>query len=242
MKIIGDTHTHTSACQHAYSTITENAARARLLGHRFLALTDHAPTMLGCPHEWYFINLPRFIPRTLDGVVMLRGCEANILEDGTLDLNDNTLKPLDWVIASMHGGIMPTGLSQQTYTDLWLKIAENPYVDCIGHMGQEKYKPDYEKVLTAFAKNNKVVEINNSSPVSRPGCEDNCREIVGLCKKLGVKLVLSSDSHFYETIGNVDWAASLVTDEDYPQRDILNLDYHRFAGWLAAKKGILLPE
>lgn len=242
MKIIGDTHTHTLACQHAYSTITENAARARLLGHRFLALTEHAPAMPGCPHEWYFINLPRFIPRILDGVVMLRGCEANILEDGSLDLDDKILETLDWVIASMHGGIVPTGLSQQTYTDFWLKIAENPYVDCIGHIGQEKYKPDYERVLTAFAKNNKVVEINSSSPMSRPGCEDNCREVVRLCKKLGVKLVLSSDSHFYETIGKVDWAASLVTEEGYPETDILNLDYRRFAQWLTAKKGIQLPE
>ncbi|MEG0541894.1 MAG: PHP domain-containing protein, partial [Angelakisella sp.] len=200
MKIIGDTHTHTVACEHAYSTVTENANHAKSLGHRFLALTDHCPAMPGCPHEWYFTNLPRFIPQELDGLVVLRGCEANILKDGTVDLSDDILKPLDWVIASMHGGIMPIGFSKEKYTNIWLKIASNPYIDCIGHLGQLKYMPDYETVIRAFVENNKVIEINNSSPVSRPGCEDNCREIVRICKKLGAKLVLSSDSHFYSTI------------------------------------------
>ncbi|MEG1943049.1 MAG: phosphatase, partial [Angelakisella sp.] len=58
MKIIGDTHTHTTACGHAYSTVLENIDYAASIGHRFLALTEHCPAMPNCPNNWYFANLP----------------------------------------------------------------------------------------------------------------------------------------------------------------------------------------
>ena len=45
MNIIADTHTHTLACDHAYSTISENAAAAAGKGLRFLAMTEHTPQM-----------------------------------------------------------------------------------------------------------------------------------------------------------------------------------------------------
>ncbi|MEG2088140.1 MAG: phosphatase [Angelakisella sp.] len=242
LKLAGDTHTHTIACQHAYSTVLENAAYAKKLGHRFLALTDHGPQMAGCVHSWYFMNLPKFVPRELDGVVLLRGCEANILENGTLDLPEAALANLDWVIASMHRGLTPQELSEAEYTAYWLKIAENPYIDCIGHLGNSIYRCDYPAVIEAVAAHGKVVEINSSSPISRPGCEEACHQIIRLCKEYGVPLVLSSDAHFATGIGNVAWASQAVLEEDYPTENILNLDYRRMADWLQAKKGLLLPD
>lgn len=241
-KIAGDTHTHTIACQHAYSTITENARYAASQGHRFLAITDHTPSMPGCVHNWYFVNMPRFVPRVLEGVVILRGCELNVLEDGTGDLDNSEIAELDWVIASMHRGIMPVGLAPEKYTLAWLKIAENPYIDCIGHMGHGSFACDYEMVISAVAQHGKAVEVNSSSPTSRPGCEDNCRRIVELCKQYSVPIVLSSDSHFHTCIGNVEWASQLVDEVGYPEEKILNLDYSRMRAWLINKKGLELPE
>lgn len=244
LKIAGDTHTHTIACQHAFSTIQENVTQAGRLGHRFIALTDHGPAMEGCVHHWYFSNLPRFVPQELDGLVLLRGCEANVLAGGSLDLDSSILGNLDWVIASMHRGetLMPVGLAPEIYTEAWLNIARNPYVDCIGHMGHTAFFCDYETVIEELARQGKVVEINSSSYLSRPGSEPNCREIIRLCKKHGVKLVLSSDAHFYTGIGQVDWSVQAVEAEDFPASDILNLDYSRMRRWLMDKKGLSLPE
>lgn len=242
MKIIGDTHTHTIACKHAYSTLLENVAAAKTAGLHFLALTDHGPAMEGSTHIWYFMNLPKFVPPLLDGLVILRGCEANIMPGGVLDIDNHTLAALDWVIASMHRNLAPSGLSKKEYTDLWLKVLENPYIDCVGHLGHPAFDCDHEAVVMAAARLGKAVEINSSSPTSRPGCEENCRDIIRLCKKHGVKLVLSSDAHFATGIGQVDWSMAEVTAAGFPEQDILNLDYNRMAGWLKNKKGLVLPE
>lgn len=242
IKIVGDTHTHSSACQHAYSSVLENIAQAKKLGHKFLALTEHGPILAGCPHHWYFSNIARMIPQVVDGLVILRGCEANILNGGEVDLAPSILASLDWVIGSMHSTVMEENLPAEEYTKFWLKIAENPHIDCIGHIGQERFKPDYETVIKAFAENNKVVEINSSSPQSRPDSIENCKEVIRLCKKHGVKIVLSSDAHFVTAIGQVEYASKLVEENDFPMEQIINTDYNIFAEYLYEKKGIVLPK
>ena len=103
MKIIADTHTHTVASGHAYSTITENARAARERGLRFLCMTDHAPKLLGAPTEVFFGAMMNILPPEIEGVHILRGVEVNILDrEGNLDLKPRILAGLEWVIASMH--------------------------------------------------------------------------------------------------------------------------------------------
>lgn len=72
-----DTHTHTLASTHAYSTIHDYLAVAKQKGIRLFATTDHGPAMADAPHFWHFVNL-RVLPRMVDGVGILRGIEANI--------------------------------------------------------------------------------------------------------------------------------------------------------------------
>lgn len=241
MKIAGDTHTHTVACGHAYSTVDENVRWAAQQGHKFIAITEHGPSMPCGPHKWFVENL-HVLPPVLHGVAVLRGCESNVTPDGGVDLTDRVLDKLQWVIASMHRDVMPEGLSQEDYTKAWLAIAENPKIDCIGHMGQLYAVCDYERVVKAFAANGKAVEVNSGSFVSRKGSEANCIQIVKLCKEYGVPVVLSSDAHFYTQIGQVENSESIIKAADYPESSILNLDYERFATWLENKKGITLPR
>ena len=101
MQIIAETHSHTLAGSHAYSTLYENVKAAAKKGLKFLCVTEHAPKMIDGPHEWFFNNLPATIPDVLDGVIVLKGAEANILDfKGSLDLSEKQLEHLDWVIAS----------------------------------------------------------------------------------------------------------------------------------------------
>lgn len=242
MQIVGDTHTHTLASGHAYSTLLENVAYAKKIGHRFLATTDHTGAMPQAPHRWFFENLPRTVPRILDGVVILRGCEANIQVDGTLDLAEEVVMELDWVIASMHQHILPVDLGEDTYTRLWVAMAQNPQVDVFGHMGQPKYRCDYRAVVEAMAKGRKILEVNAASPRVRKGSEPNCLELLRLCKEYGVEVVLSTDAHFATIIGQVEEAVELIRKADFPQELILNLDYNRFCRSLEERKGIILPQ
>lgn len=101
VQIIADTHCHTVASSHAYSTVDENAAYAASVGMKVLAITDHAPGNAGCSAPMAFYNLV-VLPRTISGVVVLRGAEANIVDyEGNLDLDNTCYSRLDWINASI---------------------------------------------------------------------------------------------------------------------------------------------
>ena len=235
--VIAETHCHTIACGHAYSTLYENAQAAAAKGIEFLCLTDHAPAMEDGPHHWFFKNIVNVVPDRLAGVNILKGAEVNILDyEGKLDLPDEYLKKLDWVIASYHIVCIEPG-SKEDCTKGWLAIAENPLVDVIGHCGDSRYPFDHQKVVQAFAKHGKIVEINAHSFSCRPGTLENCREIAQWCKQYEVPVVCSSDAHFFTQIGEVDQALNMLREIDYPEELILNLDRERFLSIAREKTG-----
>ena len=237
MQIIADTHVHTIASEHAFSTLTENLNEAKAKGLRFLAITDHAGKMPGAPSDTYFFALPGSMPLEYGGVYLLRGCEVNIMDEtGSLDLSDHLLSRLEWVIASVHG-ILTAPMSVEQSTNMWLTIAKNPHVDVIGHCGEVKFEFDYERVIPEFGKNGKIVEINANSYRSRPSSVKNCIEIARLCAKHGVPLVLSSDAHFAADVGNVEGALRIVSEANVPEELILNASAERFAAFLSQKTG-----
>ncbi|NVY96249.1 phosphatase [Lactobacillus sp. DCY120] len=221
-----DTHTHTLASVHAYSTLWENMQVAQEKGLTGLVVTDHAPGLgLGDTFpKTYFGNMRKAIPQTVEGFRIFKGVEANILDyDGNLDLPTTTLQKLDVVIASCHRQVVkPTTLEQQD--QLWLKVAHNPYVDIIGHPGDEQFRFSFAKVLPEFKKYHKIVEINSSSFPYRQNARHNCREIALLCKKYQIPITVSSDAHFCTEIGNFQEALAMLTEIDFPQKLIMNRD------------------
>lgn len=227
MDIIADCHTHTVACDHAYSTVTENCGAAAERGLNFIAMTEHAPAMPGTPAPVYFANL-RVIPNVVSGVVLLKGVEANILDsEGTLDLPDRILSELDWVIASMHvPTFKPAG--KKEHTDAWLAVVENPLVDVLGHTGDGRYPFDMEAVIKACARHNKIVEINAHSFSVRPGSEVNCPKIARICAKEGVRVIVDSDAHYCASVGRVQPALDMLAELDFPEELVVNSSYERF--------------
>ena len=96
MKYEVDTHWH------AYSTVVENAREAANKGLKMIVITDHGPALGEGINRYYFGNMT-VIPRQIEGVYILRGIEANILDcKGTLDLPERYLKKLDIVLAGLH--------------------------------------------------------------------------------------------------------------------------------------------
>ena len=237
MHFVAETHSHTNACSNAFSTLYENVLACKRKGLPFLCVTEHGPDIPDAPHYWFFKNLVKVVPSLLEGIILLRGAEVNILNyEGKLDLSDKILENLEWVIASYHTCCCEPSTIED-HTKGWLAVAKNPLVDVIGHCGDERFRFDYETVMKEFAKNDKIVEINAHSFECRPGSEKNCREILLLCKKYGVKIVASSDAHFFESLGDCQASLKMMEEVDYPRELILNIDYDRFLAEARKRSG-----
>ena len=241
MKLIADLHTHTLFSSHAFNTVTEMITQAQKLGLKAIAITDHGPKMPDSGHVWHFINKNQ-LPKKMDDLVILYGAEANVMNvEGELDIREYYLKDLDWVIASIHKEIIPQ-LSFEEATQLWLNIAENPYVDMIGHCEQVQHFFDYEKVVPVFAKNNKVVEINVNSAVVRPTGQQNMVELAKLCKKYGCKIAVNSDAHSIYKIGTTGNVLEMLESIDFPQELVINASYENFINELKIHNKYILKQ
>ena len=234
---VADLHCHTVASTHAYSTVAELAQAASGQGLCAVACTDHGPAMQDAPHIWHFANL-HILPRVMSGVRVLQGIEANVMDGGRLDIDNELAGKLEVVVASMHGGIMPDGDEERT-TAAWLAVAENPHVDIIGHSGQPAFAFDYERVIPAFGRGGKAVEINEASFTVRSASIPNCRRIAALCKKHGVRVSLDSDSHCAAQVGRTPRGLRLLEELDFPPELIINSSPERLAAFFR-ERGIEL--
>lgn len=230
-----DTHTHTVASAHALSTVLEMAEYAAAAGLKGLIITDHGPALPDGAHEWHFGSLSN-LPDVICGVRVLHGAEANILDyEGTIDLIPRYQRELDWVIASFHEPCCAPGTVAQI-TNAYLKLAENPYVDVIGHSGSPDYAYDYERVLPVFKAKGKLVEINSHTFDARKRSVENCRKIALLCKELRIPVVVSSDAHTCFSVGDVAKALEMLNSINFPSELILNFQFADLAHYIEHKR------
>ncbi|MEZ9876732.1 phosphatase [Vibrio breoganii] len=233
MEIVVDSHTHTIASGHAYSTIIENALASKNKGLKLLCTTDHAPEMPGAPHYWHFNN-QRILPRFLHDVGILRGVEANTLNvEGQLDLPPSSYQHLDWVIASFHEPVF-TPSTEEVHTRALINVIRNGQVDVLGHLGNPNYPFDIEAVLKCAKEHNVAIEVNNTSLTgkSRKGSDVRCSRIVELGKEIGVYFTTGSDAHFCEEIARLDLAKTLLSQHEIDESKILTTSTTRFLNFL----------
>ena len=235
MKFVLDVHCHTIASGHSYSTVHDIAREAKNNGIDLFALTDHGPEMPGAPHLYHIKN-QRVIPRVIDGVIVLRGVEVNIMDyEGELDMRDADLAELDIVIASLHHVCINPGTMEQN-TNALIKAMENKHVDIVGHIGNPLFPIDSEKVVKAAKEHNVLIEINNSSfSVSRDGSKENCSHIARLAKENGNMVVLGSDCHIAFDVGNFESAGKLLEVVGIPEENIMNTSVQKLIDFLESK-------
>lgn len=218
LKLVADLHTHSIASVHAYATITEIAQEAKELGLFAVAITDHAHI----PDSQYFGSLV-LIPEYFRDVRILRGIEANVLDyNGNIDVHDQLASKLDIIIASIHGSKIDGEPNIEKCTNAYLKMAKNPKINIIGHSGSEYYKYDYDKVIPEFAKEGKLVEINDSAFRYNKDFKGNCIEIAKKCKQYGARICVNTDAHFTNTLGRAYDALRALEEIDFPQKLIVN--------------------
>jgi DNA polymerase (family X) len=195
--IQGDLHMHTTASD-GTATIREMAEAAKARGLKYIAITDHSKrvTMANgldatrLRQHWRDIDQVR---GQVSGIEILRGIECDILEDATMDLDDEVLSEADWVIAVLHYGL------KQPREQIMLRLLNairNPNVDAIGHpsgrlIGSRPAADiDYSTFLKAAAEHGVMLEIN-ASP-TRLDLDDIQ---AAAAKSLGIPIVIDTDSH-----------------------------------------------
>ncbi|WLD56712.1 phosphatase [Salinispirillum sp. LH 10-3-1] len=232
MRILADTHSHTVASTHAYSTVHDYFQIAREKGLQLFSLTDHAPTMPDGAHPWHFGNR-KVIPRVVNGVAALRGIEANILPpDGGLDIADGMLPFLDFAIASFHEPVFPP-VDERTHTAAVIKAIESGRCQIIGHPGNPSYPINQEEVVRAARDHNVVLEINNSSFVaSRLGSEPQCILLMELIDRLDWKVSFGSDAHIAYSVGDFSTSIAKAESIGFPVERIVNRDAKSFLSFL----------
>lgn len=238
MEFLIDTHTHTLASGHAYSTMTEMIQTARNKGLKYLGITEHAPTMPGTCHIFYFENL-KVVPRQYGDLTLLLGAEANILDyNGTLDLYDNLLNRLDVIIASLHHPCYQSGTAMEN-TNAYIGAMKNPKVAIIGHPDDGRIPVNYELLVKEAKKQHVALEVNNSSlsPNSfRPNARQNAMTYLSLCKEQGVPIIYGSDAHVCYDIANFNFAKEVTDAVDFPKELIINYNQNLIDEYILAKK------
>jgi DNA polymerase (family 10) len=183
----GDLHTHTTWSD-GKDTLEAMVARAVEKGYEYYAICDHSQRLrdgLLADQHAAIDALQAQVPLRI-----LKGIEVNIRADGSLDLADEDLAALDWVVASVHHGF------DKNPTDRVFAAMENPYVDCIGHLtgrkiGKRDPSPiDVERVIEKALETGTFLEIN-----SQPDRLDLSDVHARAAREAGLKLVVDSDGH-----------------------------------------------
>lgn len=236
MKLVVDTHTHTYASGHAYSTLIENARSAKQNGLSMFCTTDHAESMPGAPHYWFFSN-QRVLPRFIDEIAVIRGVEANILNvAGDIDVHPSSYKSLDWVIGSFHEPVFIPS-DKHTHTQALINTIKSGNVDALGHLGNPNFDFDFEPVLQCAKQYNVAIEINNTTLKgnSRVGSVERCYQIAELGKQIGVFFTTGSDAHFCADVGNLNLVSQLLDEVGVESGQVITHSAAQFLDFLALR-------
>ncbi len=219
-----DAHTHTISSGHAYSSLCENIKHASSIGLKYYGLSDHAPNMPGGPQLFHITNQVS-IPRIIDGVIVLRGVELNILDEhGNVDIADEFLKNLDYTIVSLHTPCIES-LGIELNTKACVNAMKHQYTTILGHPDDSRFPIDYETVIKAAKEFDVLVEINSSSlnpNAYRQGAKGNYKTIIELCNKYRANVILDSDAHICYNVGNVKNSINIANEYGLDQELIVN--------------------
>jgi len=220
----GDCHTH-STWSDGGATIEAMAATAISLGHEYMVLTDHSGRLTiahGLDRERLLQQLDVLaeLNARLAPFRILSGMEVDILEDGALDLDDDTLARLDVVVASVHSKLR---MERRPMTERMVLAASSPHVDILGHCTgrligrrpESVFDGDY--VFAACARFGTAVEIN-----SRPERLDPPKELLDLALSHGCYVSIDSDAH---ATGQLEWqphGCEKAATSEVPIERILN--------------------
>lgn len=249
IKIKTDTHTHTLASGHAYSTIEENLRAGKEQGLELVGITDHFSSFFVPSTDFacfgFFIN-KKALPEVWHGVRLLFGAEVDIIDlkgnlfghdlyipypnkNGVkLTYEEGILNRLDYLIASVHYKDFAANSTVVENTELYIKALEHENVKILGHIGRSGLEFDIDEVVKAAKSLNKMIEINEASFGHGETVRERCLKVALACAKYGTKIAVNSDAHSSFEIGKYPNTEHFLDEIDFPVELIGNRDAETF--------------
>ncbi len=222
--IRGVFHNHTTASD-GTASLEEMALATKALGLEYFGVGDHSQSLSianglspgRIKKQWEEIDA---LNKKLKGVTILKGTECDILEDGSLDYDDELLAGFDYVVASVHTLF---GLEEAKQTARVCKALSHPAVTMLGHatgrllLRRDGYKINLDKVLEAAAEHGKMIEIN-----AQPDRLDLDWKYVKRAKELGIPLVINPDAHSTDDLALYVWGVDVARRGWLTKADVFN--------------------
>jgi DNA polymerase (family 10) len=230
--IQGDVHMHTVATDGSF-TIREMAEAALARGLKYIAITDHSKNLamtngLDDARAQAHVRAIRAVDAEMEGQIrVFAGIEVDILQDGLLDLEDETLAMMDVVIGSVHSAFQ---MPADEMTARLLRAVENPYLRILGHptgrklLRRDPYVFDMEAVLKRCAALGVAVE-HNAAPARADLSDLNLRK----AKALGCRISVNTDAHSIEDLAKMRFGITQLRRAWLEPNDVINtLDTEAF--------------
>ena len=226
--IKGDLHTHTTWTGGKQS-VKEMAIAAYELGYEYIGIADHTKylqienglnekELKKQREEIERVNLE--LEDEGFQIKVLQGCEANILEDGSLDIDDESLEALDYVIAGIHSHFK---LPEEEMTERLIRAIKHPQVNIISHptgrliKKRESLSLDVEKIIKTAKEEGVVLEINSS-----PHRLDLSDRYIKKCVENDQFLIINSDAHHKDQLENINFGVGQARRGWAQKEDIAN--------------------
>ena len=212
--IRGDLHTHTTWSD-GKNSLEEMVAVAAAKGYAYYAICDHSHRLRDerlAQQAEAIEAINKVAP-----LQILKGIEANIRTTGEVDVSDEELATLDWVVASVHNSF------DKNATERVLAAMENPHVDCIGHLTGRKIgkrspaEVDVERVIEKAIETGTFLEINSQS--DRLDLSDVHARAA---REAGLKLVINSDGHQTSALDYVELGVGQARRAWLTKADVVN--------------------
>ncbi len=212
----GEMHCHSTWSSDGKASIEEMALAAAARGYEFLCLTDHSHYLREGRIEAQWLEIEA-VNAKLDPFRVLRGVEANITARGEVDVPDELLAQLDWVVASLHTSL------DRSPTERVLAAIENPHVDCIGHLTGRRIsrRPgadlDLDRVVARAVETRTALEIN-----SQPDRLDMRDVHARLAGAAGVMIPIDTDAHSTGALAYAELGIGLARRAWLTKEQVLN--------------------
>lgn len=239
-EIKGVFHNHTTASD-GRATIKEMAEAAQGLGFDYLGLADHSKASfqakgLDDARVLKQVEAIRAFNEASESPVhVFSGIECDILPDGSLDLEDATLKALDYAVMSVHSSFSQ---SEEEMTARVIRAIEHPATVMLGHptgrilLRREPYKIDLHKIIDAAIANGVIIEIN-----ANPRRLDMDWRLWRRAAEKGLMCAINPDAHRVEGLAYFEAGVNVARKGGVPAEQILNCrDCAGVAQWFAERK------
>jgi DNA polymerase (family 10) len=226
--IRGDLHCH-SDWDGGENSIEDIAKVAIKMGYQYVGIADHTK-FLRIEHgldEKIIIKRNKEIDKLNLKLKtqnlkfrVLKGCEANILNDGSIDIKDEVLKKLDFVIAGIHSSFK---MPRVEMTERIIKAMKNQNVDIISHptgrilKRRDEYEIDFDKVLKAAKETGTILEIS-AWPERLDLNDQNIRR----AKTAGIKMIINTDAHHKDQLRFMEFGIAQARRGWAEKGDIIN--------------------